>query len=129
MERLAFEYSRSVLGHISVVLYDMTTLYFEAEDEDALSAVERHPTSSYVFCYDDGQRVMDVRKSFCTALRKSGITNFHFHDLRHTFASQLVMAGVDLNTVRDGDITMTLRYAHLAPSYKQRAVDMLVDAL
>ena len=69
------------------------------------------------------------RKSFCTALRKSGITNFHFHDLRHTFASQLVMAGVDLNTVRDGDITMTLRYAHLAPSYKQRAVDMLVDAL
>jgi len=34
VERLAFEYSRGVLGHISVVFYDMTTLYFEAEDED-----------------------------------------------------------------------------------------------
>jgi transposase len=39
VERLAFEHSRSVLGHISVVFYDMTTLYFEAEDEDDLRKV------------------------------------------------------------------------------------------
>ncbi len=39
VERLAFEYSRGVLGHISVVFYDMTTLYFEAEDEDDLRKV------------------------------------------------------------------------------------------
>ncbi|MBF0595473.1 MAG: tyrosine-type recombinase/integrase [Candidatus Omnitrophica bacterium] len=67
------------------------------------------------------------RKSFATALRKSGIINFLFHDLRHFFVSKLVMAGVDLNTVRElmghQDITMTLRYSHLAPSHKQRAVD------
>ena len=92
--------------------------------------VERS-SGPYVFCYDDGQRIQDIRKSFATALRKSGITNLRFHDLRHTFASQLVMAGVDLNTVRElmghKDITMTLRYAHLAPSHKQRAVDMLVE--
>ncbi|MBI4310020.1 MAG: site-specific integrase [Candidatus Omnitrophica bacterium] len=71
----------------------------------------------------------DVRKSFSTALRKSGINNFRFHDLRHTFASQLVMSGVDLNTVREllghKDMTMTLRYSHLAQSHKQRAVDTL----
>jgi hypothetical protein len=62
-------------------------------------------------------------------LRKSGIKEFRFHDLRHSFASQLVMSGVDLNTVREllghKDITMTLRYSHLAPSHKQRAVDIL----
>ena len=70
-----------------------------------------------------------IRTSFSTALKKSGITNFHFHDLRHSFASQLVMSGVDLNTVREllghKDITMTLRYSHLAPRHKQHAVDIL----
>lgn len=39
VERLTFEYSRGVLGHISVVFYDMTTLYFEAEDEDDLRKI------------------------------------------------------------------------------------------
>lgn len=49
----------------------------------------------------------DVKRSFNTALRKAGITDFHFHDLRHTFASHLVMAGVDITsikTVRTSDL-------------------------
>ncbi len=95
----------------------------------ALIRVMKHPESSYIFCNEQGEPIHDIRKSYSTALRKSGITNFRFHDLRHTFASQLVMAGVDLNTVREllghKDMTMTLRYSHLAQSYKQRAVDIL----
>ncbi len=63
------------------------------------------------------------------ALKRCGINNFCFHDLRHTFASHLVMNGVDLNTVREllghKTIKMTLRYSHLSPDHKKRVVEIL----
>jgi integrase len=75
----------------------------------------------------------DLKKSFNTALRKGGIKDFRFHDLRHTFASHLIMAGIDLTTVSrllgHKDIKMTLRYSHLAPSHMVKAVDVLDNAI
>jgi len=101
--------------------------------KNALSEIQRHPDSPYVFCSDDGKPRHDIRKSFWTALRKSGIANFRFHDLRHTFASQLVMSGIDINTTREllghKDIRMTLKYAHLSPSHKKRAVEILSEQI
>lgn len=65
-------------------------------------------------------------------LRSANTTNdnlFHFHDLRHTFASHLVMAGVDITTVSKllghKSLIMTLRYSHLAPNHLQNALNML----
>lgn len=94
-----------------------------------LIAIPKHPDSPYIFCNKNGEPYGDIKKSFLTAIGKSGIINFHFHDLRHTFASHLVMSGIDLNTVREllghHSLDMTLRYSHLSPDHKKRAVDIL----
>jgi integrase len=84
-----------------------------------------------VFPAKDGRPLNNIKKSWTAVLETAGIKNFRFHDLRHHFASRLVMAGVDLNTVREllghADLTMTLRYAHLAPEHKAEAVSRLVQ--
>lgn len=59
----------------------------------------------------------------------AGIENFHWHDLRHDYCSQLVMAGVDIRTVQvlagHKTLSVTMRYAHLSPSHLQQAVERL----
>ena len=95
----------------------------------ALIQVRKQKHSPYIFCNKNGQPFTNVRKSFFTALEKAGIKDFRLHDARHTFASQLAMAGVDLNTVREllghKSLDMTLRYSHLSQDHKKRAVDVL----
>ena len=82
-----------------------------------------------MFSSKKGEPYGDIRRSFRTALKRAGIENFRFHDLRHTFASHLVMSGVDLKTVQElmghKTINMTLRYAHLSPDHKRKAVENL----
>lgn len=77
----------------------------------------------------NGKKLDNCRKAWEALLKKAEIENFRWHDMRHDFASQLVMMGVDLNTVREllghADMKMTLRYAHLAPAVKKSAVEML----
>jgi integrase len=123
------DYRRGIITLLDTKNGAKRELPMNKEVKDAIVGVRKHPESLYVFCNKYGEPRNDIRKSFSTALSKSGITNFRFHDLRHSFASQLVMAGVDLNTVREllghKDITMTLRYSHLAPKHKQDAVDIL----
>jgi integrase len=71
------------------------------------------------------------RTAFERAVRKAAIPDFPFHDLRHTFASRLVMRSVDLPTVKElmghKDISMTLRYTHLSSEHKRRAVEKLEE--
>ena len=95
-----------------------------------LKVVERK--GDHVFCNGEGETFANVRRSFDTAVRKSMIEDFRFHDLRHCFASSLIMQGVDIMTVKElmghKDLTMTLRYSHLAPSHKTKAVNVLDTA-
>jgi hypothetical protein len=70
-----------------------------------------------------------VRRVFLPAIKAAGIENFHWHDTRHTFASRLVMAGVDLRTVQEllghHSYEITLRYTHLSPRHQLDAVQRL----
>ncbi len=69
-----------------------------------------------------------LRITFSRALKKAGIEDFTFHDLRDTFASQQVMRGVPLRTVQEiigyTSFTTTLRYAHLAPSHTRKVMEV-----
>ncbi len=95
----------------------------------AMVITRKNPDSAYVFSTKRGNPYTDIRKPFARSLKRAGIENFRFHDLRHTFASQLAMAGVDLNTIRElmghKSTRMTIRYAHLSANHKTHAVDLL----
>ena len=76
-----------------------------------------------------GKRYDNVNTTWRQVLKSAGITNFRWHDMRHDFASRLVMAGADLYVVKEllghSTIQMTERYAHLAPSATAAAVSLL----
>ena len=102
-------------------------------NNEAMSVVRvRAKADGLLFPGKDGAPMTDIKKSWATLMAAAKITDFRFHDLRHHFASKLVMAGVDLNTVREllghADIKMTLRYSHLAPEHKAEAVARLMGA-
>ncbi|MGI5845353.1 MAG: tyrosine-type recombinase/integrase [Candidatus Xenobium sp.] len=101
---------------------------------DALAIILGGHSSGWVFPAPRGggpRRGDSVyRGVLVPALKRAYIENFHWHDLRHTFYSRLVMAGVDLRTVQQlaghKTITVTMRYAHLSPGH-QRAAIMALD--
>ena len=90
---------------------------------------EQSSGTGRVFPGKNGLPLDNVRKSWTKALKDAGVTDFRWHDLRHDFASKLVMHGGPLNTVREllghSDLATTLRYAHLAPDHKADAVKLL----
>ena len=85
--------------------------------------------SVYVFTDRNGRPYKEATHSFATASRKAGIRDFRFHDCRHTASSLMVMAGIDLVTIKEllghKSFSMNMRYAHLAPRHKHKAVNTL----
>jgi len=97
-----------------------------------LAYLQRHPrhiTSPYVFCWPDGAKYSRPNERLVPIASRAGLEGVTPHTLRHTFASWLVMSGVDLATVQKllghSNITMTMIYAHLAPEHLKAAVERL----
>lgn len=86
-------------------------------------------SNDLVFPGPSGQQMKSIKTAWGKLMENSGIERFRFHDLRHDFASRLVMAGVDLYRVKEllghGSIEITQRYAHLAPHSLAEAVESL----
>ena len=89
--------------------------------------------SDYVFSKPNGLPYKSMEKPFLTACKDAGLsgTGVSLHTLRHTFASSLVMAGVDLVTVQQyggwSDLSLVQRYAHLSASHKARAIETIAE--
>jgi integrase len=89
---------------------------------------EHHLKSEFIFTHY-GRRVRDIDYGFRGAVRRAGIEDFKFHDLRHTFASQVLLHGGSLKDIQEllghKSMDMTLRYSHLSQEHKLQAVNRL----
>ena len=87
--------------------------------------------SDNVFCRIDGTPIKCFNKAWWRVLEIAGIQDFHFHDLRHTFCSSLLMAGGDLKDAKEmighSNISMTDRYSHLSALHKQNRQNLLAE--
>lgn len=88
----------------------------------------RKEKGPFVFTWQ-GKPFARFNKTWRKAVLAAKIPPIRFHDLRHTFATRLVLAGIDLVTVKEllghQTIQMTLRYSHPAPENHRQAVDRL----
>jgi integrase len=97
---------------------------------DAVLARRGSKSTGLVF----GTRRWDhFRTAWENAVERAKLADFHFHDLRHTFASWAVQRGASLQEVKDllghHSLAMTLRYGHLAPEHLRTAVARIDVAL
>lgn len=90
----------------------------------------RHHGKGWVFPGKKPEHhITTVKKSWKALLETADIEDFHWHDIRHDYASQHVMSGTDLYTVMEllghTDPKMTKKYAHLASEHKKAAAKQL----
>lgn len=94
-----------------------------------VSYTRKEHQKEYVICNEEGMTVDSIKTTLINACRKAGLNGVSPHTLRHTFASHLIMSGVDLRTVQrlmgHKSITTTMMYAHLTEDHLARGVEKL----
>lgn len=100
-------------------------------NEDAIAVLKRQlgQHNEYVFIYQGNRIIQCSTKAFRAALKRIGIKNFRWHDLRHTWASWHVQSGTSLQELQMlggwASFDMVLRYAHLSSEHLRKAADRI----
>ncbi len=100
---------------------------------EASKNLRTQSSGEFVICKPNGQPYKDMGKPFTKACEKAGLagTGVTLHTLRHTFASRLAMADVDLRTIQDlggwSSLSMVQRYAHLSSRHKEQAIERIAE--
>lgn len=136
-EQYGLTWDRVDLERGILTVYGKTGRRFVPINSAARAAIEqlwRASNGSKFVCPDkrrDDQQ--DWRRWLVQACETAKVDNFRWHDFRHTFASRLVMAGVDLRSVQElcghRSIVTTQRYAHLSPDHQRANVEKLATEL
>ena len=111
------------------------TIALNEPAKEAMQWFLEHRYGEYLVMWPWGERIgrTTIYDAFKKACKDAEITDFRFNDLRHTFASHLVMEGTDLVTVKElmghTNINMTVRYSHLVQEHKAQAVARLGERL
>lgn len=89
--------------------------------------------SEYLFPSRDGQQPFDIKRAWDAVINTANITDFHFHDLRHTCASYLAMNGATMGEIAavlgHKTLQMTKRYAHLSDEHSQSVVEKMTTKI
>lgn len=97
------------------------SMFKELAEDDCEGYVFKNP--------DTGLPYQDIKKSWNTALEAAGISNFRFHDLRHTVGTRLAEQNIPVNVIKDilahSDVRTTMRYVHLTENSKANALSIL----
>lgn len=107
-------------------IFQMTPALQQTLEEHKLAQDENGVDCEYIFTWKGERILQDIRKSFGSIVKAAGLKNVTLHSLRHTFASQLAMAGVPLMDVQQlmghQSFETTLRYAHLSEGHVKKQV-------
>ncbi len=121
---------RDQAGTDSTKTYRERHLPMDKELAGIIARQPRRPDCPYVFGTERGTaRKNNLNRQLKTIAKKAGIEDVNLHTLRHSFASHLVMHGVDLASIKEllghSTIQMTMRYAHLAKKHLRAAMETM----
>ena len=112
---------------------DGRIVYSNTLAQQALAVVPKGKAKSTDFVFDgESMTPVNVSLAFLRACRSVNVSDFRFHDLRHTAASWVRMKGADIHTVAlilgHKDLRMAARYQHLSPAFLSDSVKLLDGA-